>query len=206
MSGYRLETFLPDAEAAAGAPHQRPNPLERRIETVREEAYHAGFLAGQAMATEAALDDQTRLSAEFLEALADSRMTNEAARRHVAASLTPMVRALVESIVPSLAEAGLAREVARLVERAVLQAPAARPRLRCAPEVCDRIEAILRERGLAATLEEAPELLPREAQLFWDQGYDHLDLDACIAQIRACIASHLETSSAGDDHEPRQFG
>ena len=41
-------------------------------------------------------------------------------------------------------------------------------------------------------IEEAPELLPREAQIFWDQGYDHLDLAGCIAQIRACIAAHLD--------------
>ena len=48
--------------------------------------------------------------------------------------------------------------------------------------------------------------MPREAQVFWDQGYDHLDLDACIAQIRACIASHLQPSNVGEDDDPRQYG
>ena len=60
-----------------------------------------------------------------------------------------------------------------------------------------------RARGLAATIEEAPELLPREAQIFWDQGYDHLDLDACVAQIRACIAAHLDRAKTGEADEPR---
>jgi hypothetical protein len=116
-----------------------------------------------------------------------------------------MLEALAAAIAPALADAGLAAEIARLVERALVHAPAARPRLRCAPELVDTIEAALRERGLAAAIEEAPELLPREAQVFWDQGYDHLDLDACIAQIRACIASHL-SSNAGEDDDPRQYG
>jgi hypothetical protein len=49
--------------------------------------------------------------------------------------------------------------------------------------------------------------------MFWDQGYDHLDLDACIAQIRACIASHLsngqrqamtQTWMRTDDGPPRR--
>jgi hypothetical protein len=199
MNAYRLETFAP----ASGNPRGRKNPVEQQIESVREEAYHAGFLAGQAMATEAHLDDQRRLTAEFIEALADSRMSNEAARCHVVASLVPAIEALAAAIAPALAEAGLGREIARLVERAILTAPGVRPRLRVAPEMADTIADILQERGLGAVIEEAPDLMPREAQIFWDQGYDHLDLDACIAQATACIASHLAAGRAaqgnGDD-------
>ena len=161
---------------------------------MREAAYHDGFLAGQAMATEAFLDEETRLTSDLVEALADARVTNEAARRHVAASLAPMIEALVDGD-----RADPRRRRPRRRDRPPRRAgvpPRARRRGRgcvCAPELCDTVEAALRERGLAATLEEAPELLPREAQIFWDQGYDHLDLDACIAQVRACIASHLRT-------------
>jgi hypothetical protein len=199
MSAYRLETFAPAFGLRA-----RSDPALQRLEAAREDAYHAGFLAGQSMATEAFLDDQTRLTSELIEAIADSRLTNEAARRHVAASAAPMIEALAAAIAPSLAAAGLGAEIARLVERA-LHATGARPRLRCAPELVETVEAALTQRGLAAAIEEAPELLPREAQVFWDQGYDHVDLDACIAQIRACIASHLR-SNVGEDDDPRQYG
>jgi hypothetical protein len=200
MSAYRLETFSP----AAGPLRLRTSPGEQRLERAREEAWQAGFLAGQATATEAFLDDQGRLTSELIEAIADSRVTNEAARRHVAASLAPMIEALAASVAPVLADAGLGAEIARLVERAQLAAEPL-PRLRCAPELVGPLTALLAERGLAATVEEGPELLPREAQVFWDQGYDHLDLDACIAQIRACIASHLQ-SNLGEDDDPRQYG
>ncbi len=113
----------------------------------------------------------------------------------MAASLAPTIEALASAISPALAEAGLGAEIVAVVERALVQAPAARPRLRCAPEIAGRIGKLLAISATTPTIEEAPELLPREAQIFWDQGYDHIDLDACIAQIRACIASHLATAS-----------
>lgn len=201
MSAYRLETFLP-----AARPGARRDPLERQIEAERERAYAEGYLEGQAAATDGFLEEQGRLTTELIEAINDARLTNEAARRHVAASLAPMIEALAGAIAPALADAGLGAEIAAVVERAVLQAPEARPRLRCAPEVAQRLEAMLGRMGFDATIEEVPELLPREAQIFWDQGYDHLDLDACIAQARACIASHLETGSKGEDDGGRQTG
>ncbi len=197
MNAYRLETFTPHEGPLA----LRGNPVERRIEAAREEAYHAGFMAGQGMATDAYLEEEGRLTSELVEAIADARLTNEAARRHVVATLAPMVEALAAAITPALAEAGLGLEIARLVERAVLLAPEPRPRLRCAPELVERLTLLLAHHGLDAAVEAAPDLLPREAQLFWDQGYDHIDLDACIAQIRACAASHLKSGSEGERDE-----
>ena len=80
----------------------------------------------------------------------------------------------------------------------------ARPRLRCAPELVPVIRGVLAERGLLATVEPAPEMLPREAILHWDQGYDLIDLDACAAQIQDCVAAHLEPEEA--PHAERRFG
>ena len=200
MSVYRLETFAP-----AAGPGSRFE--ERRIELLRQEVWNEGFLAGQAMAAEAFLDEENRLTSDLVEAIADARVTNEAARRHVSASLAPMIEALASAVAPALAEAGFGAEVARIVERAMAQTPAARPRLRCAPEIAPHLRGIIARRGLEATIEEAPELLPREAQVFWDQGYDHLDLDGCVAQVRACIAAHLEPGgNDGVSDEPRQYG
>ncbi len=199
MSAYRLETFQP----ASGPTAVKIGPLERRIEAAREEAYHDGYLAGQAAATDGFLEEQGRLTSELIEAINDARVTNEAARRHVAASVAPMVEALAAAVSPALADAGLGAEIAAVVERALVHAPAARPRLRCAPELAGRIEKLLAHLGLDAAVEEAPELLPREAQVFWDQGYDHIDLDACIAQIRGCIASHLGTGSKGEGDDSK---
>jgi hypothetical protein len=201
MTAFRLERLSP-----AHAPTPAPSAVERRIDAVREEAYRLGFLAGQAAANESFLDDQGRLTSGLVEAIADARLINEAARRHVAATIGPMIAGLASGIAPALADAGLGPEIARLVERAVLAAPEARPRLRCAPEVAGRISALLAARGLDALVEEGPELLPREAQLFWDQGYDHLDLDSCASQVRACIASHLDRINMGEEDEPRQAG
>ena len=206
MSAYRLETFPPASRPARPSASTRSSAASRpraRRPTAR------GFLAGQAAATDGFLEEQGRLTSELVEAIADARVTNEAARRHVAAEPRADGRgAGRRRSRPALAEAGLGAEIARHRRAgADRRRPAARPRLRCAPGARRaHRQRCSPHRGLDAAIEEAPELLPREAQIFWDQGYDHLDLDACIAQIRACIASHLATSSKGEDDDPSQYG
>lgn len=202
MSVFRLQTFAP---ASARVIEPSPVAVPQRDAAI-EDSYGHGFLAGQAAATESFLEDQARLSGELIEALSDARMTNESARRHVAATLAPVVEALFSALTPSLLEAGTTREVVGLVESALQAAPSARPRLRCAPELAEPVRALLAERGIEATVEDAPELLPREAQVFWDQGYDHLDLDACVAQIRECLAIHLNQTCDLAVEELRRHG
>ena len=148
MTVLRLETFAPGAAL-------RPADRRREIEAAREMAFRAGYLEGQSAATEAHLSEEGRLTAELVEAVSDARMTNEAARRHVAASLAPAIEALCAALAPSLAAAGLAAEIARLVERALAASPEARPRLRCAPEVAQRLRALFAERFPGAEIEEA---------------------------------------------------
>ena len=82
MSGYRLETFLP-----ATGPGFRREGIERRLEAAREKAYTDGYLDGQAAATDGFLEEQGRLTTELVEAIEDARLSNEAARRHVAAEV-----------------------------------------------------------------------------------------------------------------------
>ena len=202
MSGFRLETFSP------GAPVRLPRPdvVERRVAAARDAGYAEGYVAGQAAATEAMLAEDNRLTSDLVEALQDARMTNEAARRHVAASLAPMLEAVVAAVTPALAEAGLGPEVARAVERALATAPKARPRVRCAPEMVDPLGDRIEARGVAAVIEAAPELLLREAQIFWEHGFDHIDLDACAAQVRACVLDHLRSDATNGKDDDRQHG
>lgn len=203
MNAYRLETFSPSS--SPGTNHPEGCTL-RQLEAACGEAYRNGFAAGQSCAMEACLEDESRLTSELVEALADTRLTNEAARRHVAKSVAPVIEALVAGVSPALARAGLAPEVVSLVQRALARAPKVKPRLRCAPELATRIGRLLNERGLDADVEEGPELLPCEAKVYWDQGYDHLDLDACIAEMRTCVELHLEKGSLSKDDDPRKFG
>lgn len=201
MTPLRLKTLAPDGpDGTSAALVER-----RKIDAIREEAYQKGYLEGQAAATDAFLAEQNHLSAELIETLADARLTNEAARRHVTATIGPLIAGIVKAVAPTLADAGIASEIVSLVERALSRAGGPRPRVRCAPELVERIALVLRERGLDADVEPASDLLPREAQVFWDQGYDHLDLDACVAQIRSCIASHIGPNPTGGDHDTRQL-
>jgi flagellar biosynthesis/type III secretory pathway protein FliH len=202
MKPLRLQTFAP-----GGAPERvRADAVQNMIEVAREQGYQAGYIAGQAAATEAHFADDRRLTSELVEAIADAQMTNEAARAAVVAEIAPLVSRLFAAIAPSIAEAGLVPEIAARVEEALRRAPGAAPRIRCAPELAGAVEAVLASRGLAGAVEGAPELLPREAEIFWEQGFDRLDLDACIAEIRACIAAHLDPDLEEDSHDRRRYG
>lgn len=195
MTAFRLETFDPDGgrSSAAAAP---PPLTERDVEAAREDGYRAGYVAAQDELTRAHLADASRLTSDFIEALNDSRLTNEAARRHVAASLAPLVLAICDAVAPALARAGLGAEILSRVERALAAAPAARPKLRCAPELVPTLERLFAGRGEPAAIEAAPGLLPREVELHWDEGHDRIDLDGCVAEIRACLARHLDLDAA----------
>ncbi len=194
MRAFRLETIAPREEAA-----QTKVAAETAIRAAaREEGYEAGYVAGQAAATEAHVEEQSRLTADFVEAIADAQMTNEAARAAVLAEVGPLVARLFRALAPTIAEAGMADEIAGRVAAALRAVPSARPRVRCAPELVPVVEGLVSSRGLAATVEAAPEFLPREAEIAWAQGLDRLDLDACIAEIAAAIETHLKPEETPD--------
>jgi hypothetical protein len=133
MSAYRLETFAPAAGGAA-----RAEPVERRLEAARRGAI-TGYLAG---GDGTALPRRGgRLTSELVEAIADARVTNEAARRHVAQSLAPMVEALRRAVAPALADAGLGPRSPAWSSARCAQSRA-RPR-RAALGVAGRIAALL---------------------------------------------------------------
>lgn len=206
MSNFRFPTFSPDPEPKPAVEEEnKADELEKQLQAAREEAYQAGFIDGQAEATETHLADQSRLTSELVEALCDAGMTNEAARMHVAASIAPLIEVIALAIAPSLADAGMLGEVCRIVDDAIESAPKARPRIRCAHELAVPLQRLVEEREISAEIEEAPELLPREAQIFWDQGYDQIDLDACIARIREVLSAHFSQDNGSDQHERRGY-
>lgn len=200
MKAFKLETIAPAAD-----PAKEKAAAETALRAAaREEGYGAGYIAGQAAATEAHAEEQARLSAAFIEAISDGQLTNEAARRAVLAGVGPLVAKLFSALAPALAELGLPGEIASRAEAALRATPTVKPRIRCAPEVAPVVEALLATRGIAGGVEAAPELLPREAEVAWAQGFDRIDLDGCIAEIRAAIATHLGLEEEHDGE--RRYG
>lgn len=204
MSAFRFPEFSPtrgSKSVTADPEAERADELERQLAEAREDGYRAGFLAGQAEATEAHLEEQGRLTSQIVEALCDAGMTNEAARMHVAASVAPLIEQIALAIAPSLAQVGMLGEIARIVGEAIDSAPDAKPRIRCAGELATPLRQLVEERHISAEIEEASGLMPLEAQIFWDQGYDHLDLEACVAQIREVLSSHFSQDNRSEKHE-----
>jgi hypothetical protein len=99
---FRLETIAPRQEAA-----QARAAAEAALRaTARAEGYEAGYIAGQAAATEAHVEEQSRLTAAFVEAIEDGQVTNEAARAAVLSEVGPLVARLFRALAPGVADAG----------------------------------------------------------------------------------------------------
>lgn len=200
MRAFKLEVIAPSID-----PAREKAAAEAAMRAVaREEGYREGYLAGQAAAMEAHMEDQARLTAAFLETFADAQFTNEAARQSVLAAIGPLLAKLFSAVAPSVADLGLPTEIAARIEAALKAAPGATLRIRCAPEVAPVVKGLLASRKLSGEVETAPELLPREAEVAWAQGFDRIDLDGCIADIRAAIDAHFDIEESG--HEERLCG
>ncbi len=78
--------------------------------------------------------------------------------------------------------------------------------VRCAPELVPVLRELFASRESHVRIEAAPELLPREARIHWDQGYDKLDLDACAERIRACLEPHLPNETGSEQNAERRYG
>ncbi len=200
MRAFRLEMIVPSVD-----PAREKAAAETALRAAaREEGYEAGYIAGQVAAAEANADEQARLTAAFVEAFADGQFTNEAARQSVLAVIGPLLVKLFSTIAPSMAQTGLPQEVAARVEAVLRAGPGPAPRIRCAPEVASVVGALIASRDLPGMVEAAPELLPREAEIAWAQGFDRIDLDGCIADIHAAITTHFGSEEA--EHGERRYG
>ncbi|WP_424929313.1 hypothetical protein [Amaricoccus tamworthensis] len=201
MGNFQLETFSPEEKKKVAPPPKKKEIPAPDLKAIREEAYAQGVIDGRSAATEEYLNDQGRLTAELIEALYDAGMTNEAARQHVSASMVPIVETIARAIAPVLAEHGLISEIGRLVRQALDSCPKARPRVRCSSELFEPLQRLVNERSLDADVEMAGELLPKEARIIWDQGYDHIDLDACVEEILGCVKLHFHSTTGNEDNE-----
>ncbi|MEM8569619.1 MAG: hypothetical protein AAGG56_01810 [Pseudomonadota bacterium] len=204
MSSFRFEEFTLEKKNEKKDQEKRAE-IAAMIEQARSEGYSEGYLAGQAEATENHLADQGRLTSQLVEAIGDAGMTNEAARRHVSATVAPLIEAVAKAIAPSLAQSAMVGEIGRIVSDAVESAPDARPLVYCASELIAPLQRLIDEHELSAQVEEDPGLLPLEAKIFWDQGYDHLRLDTCIDRILEVISSHFSQDNGSLRDERRGY-
>lgn len=195
MSSIKFETFSPvEAETTANA-----EKMMQRMRSAFDEGRRRGFAEGAAASAEEHAAAQDQLRSQFLESLNDQRMSHEEARLEVTRTILPTLQALVEKLAPTLARAGLSGIVEETLTEAMRTSPASRPIIHCAPELAEGINSALDRFDDNFDIAADPRLTPLEARVTWDEGFTHIDLQACIGRIEAGIASFADALNHAEE-------
>jgi flagellar assembly protein FliH len=187
MTVLKLESFSHDVEIRRGI-----SKFES-FEALRDSAYSEGVKAGAEATSRAFEDEKIRTLAPILEALNDMGFTQVEACQAMLESMRPMVEQLVETVLPDSARQGLASEVAALLGKAYEKAPTARIVITVNPDAVSSIQSLLAPSKADFTIEPDPALGELQARVNWQGGYDQINLDEALKDVRAAIDTFFTT-------------
>ena len=188
MGLFKLESFAHDAEIRKGI-----SKFES-FEAMRENAFKDGVKSGAEAATRAYEAEKLRTLAPILEALNDMSFSQIEARQAMLNSLRPMIAKLVEAVLPQSAHHGLAAGISELVARACEKSPESRIVIFVAPDAVSAIQALLAPSKADFSVEPEPEFDGLQARIEWQGGYDQIDLDAALNEIRTAVDGFFSTT------------
>lgn len=175
-----LERF--DAQSSFCALPGAASDSEKRA---REEAYSAGFAAGQAAAANAAHEHDALLAAA---ANALATEYNDAPQR-IAREAADALKIILERLAPALSEAGFATEAAAAFVRLARETGAPSLEVFAAPDHVEELRAAIGRRiedgaiGVAAD----SELTGSAARASWNCGGIEVDLDRTVNECLAAL-------------------
>ena len=181
MPVLKLESFSHDVEIRRGI-----SKFES-FEALRESAYSDGVKSGAEAASRAFEDEKTRTLAPILEALNDMAFSQVEARQATLRSMRPMVEQLMQTILPESAHFGFGSEIAALLSKAYEKAPASKIIISVAPDSVAPIQELLSSSKADFEVVKDPDLNGLQARVNWQGGYDQIDLDAALKDMRSAI-------------------
>ncbi len=166
-------------------------------EVARIAAYEQGYSAGWDDGSNAAGDDQTRMSTEFSHNLQDLGFTFHEAKSHVIHSLSPLLLALADKLLPELVARTLGQKILEEIIPLAELAAETPIQLVVAPSNRAALEPLLAT-ATACPLEitEEPTLGPGQVYLRSGKIEKHIDLESVIQTLSDAIAT-VEQGSQG---------
>lgn len=195
-SPIRLETFLKAEEPPAPA-EQASAALEEMKLSAYERGYVAGWEDSERQAEREALDRRAAVERQ-VEAL---NFTYHDARGHVLRAMDPVLRAMLETLIPEAARAALIPEViAQLLPLAqdLSEAPVT---LHVAEGCRAEFEAALAGLVLPPLeIRESAELGPGQAEFAFDQKETRVDLTAAAEALHGAISRFYQIQTEESRH------
>ncbi len=193
-----LEEFEPTTPASHGGlglQLQGANSKSAAVEAARVAAYEQGYSAGWDDAVNAAGKEQDKISTDFSHKLQDLSFTFYEAKSHVIHSLSPLLMAMVNKLLPELVAQAIGQKI--LEEILPLAELAAETPIQVVVAPCNRaaLEPLLAN-ATTAPLELVEETTLGPGQVFLRSGKfeKHIDLESAIQRISEAITS-VETGN-----------
>lgn len=181
MPSLKLESFSHDVEIRKGI-----SKFES-FEALRDTAFNDGVKSGADAASRAFEAEKIRTLAPILEALNDLAFSQIEARQAALNSMRPMVDQLLKTLLPDAAQQGLGAEISALLANAYEKSPQTRIVISVAPDAVSSIRSLLASAKADFSIEPDPSLTALQAKVGWQGGFDQVDLDAALTDVRQAV-------------------
>ena len=176
----------------------REGPIHEARELLPSSDWIDGHAQGLADGQAEAAAAQTALSAEIVQTLADLAFGYAEARTHILQGLKPLFAAMINRILPGLAEAAFATQLIRMLQDVAERDSALPAELSVNPARIDGLTALLPFAvGAPVVLVADPAIGIDQAVLRSGRAETALDVGAIIAGMQAALGAIFETAEEG---------
>ncbi|MCF6273327.1 MAG: hypothetical protein L3J37_09100 [Rhodobacteraceae bacterium] len=188
MTVIKLESFSHDVDIRKGI------SKFKSFDALRENAFKDGVKSGAEAATRAFETEKLRTLSPILEALNDMAFSQVEARQAILTSLRPLIKQMVEAVLPQCAAQGLAEEISAVVYLACEKAPKSRIVIQVASDAVSAIQEQLASTKADFIVVPGPTLDPLHAKVTWQGGFDDINLASVMAELHRAIDDFFSTS------------
>jgi flagellar biosynthesis/type III secretory pathway protein FliH len=191
MPPLALEEF----DARPGAPAE-PAPTAAEVEQIRRDAYESGFRAGATDAVAAFQSEEARLSAELVTTLRDLSFGFHEASAHVMSNVAPVLKAVVDTVLPRLMTETVGHTILEAVEPLVREASGIPVRLLVSRDEAPAIRQIIGESGdMPFVIVADPALERGRAHLRIGAVERRIDVSGALDRISAAVGAVTELNT-----------
>lgn len=158
------------------------------FDSARKQAFEDGVKSGANAASEAFETQKIRTLAPILEGLNDLAFRQEEARQSMLNSIRPLIEAMIATVLPQSAKAGLAHEISALVKNAAEKACCNQIIITVAQSAQVAVTQALNETTADYKIIGDPDRDELSAEIAWESGFDQVDISGAIEQIQTAIS------------------
>lgn len=187
-----ISDLFPDFSEDTSAKLEPAAFSDTALDDLRLNSYEQGYSAGWEDSQKASEKLGIRATETLLRSLEDMSFTYHEVRTQMIRDMNPFLEALFQTVVPSLAQTGMAENIRQDLERAFEQGLASGATLYVAPGAVGLFETLMSETlPMPVNLEEDPCLRSSQVSLKIGQSEAVLDLDAVLKGIEREVDAHF---------------